>query len=75
MEFCEDALAKADTFENVVVTDGSAIQLLTYHTKGRYKKGSESPLKAKPKHPLKVHVLADPEIWKDQQAFPYTWDV
>ena len=58
LKFCEEALSKKDTFDDVVFTDESSIQLNRYYTRCRYKKGTSRPLKPKPKHPLKVHVLA-----------------
>jgi hypothetical protein len=58
LEWCRARLEEGDTFENVVWTDESTVQLDSYRAKSYYKEGQPVPLKPKPKHPAKVHVWA-----------------
>ena len=58
LEFAQRCLANADTFDDVVWTDESTIQIERHAKKAFRKVGTPPVLKGKPKHPLKVHVWA-----------------
>ncbi|XP_028407173.1 uncharacterized protein LOC114529560 [Dendronephthya gigantea] len=50
-------MKEKDSFENVIFTDETSVEILQY-TRYCSKKGSLPKRKGKPKHPLKVHVWA-----------------
>jgi len=55
----EFALANSnDTFEDVIWSDESTIQLETHRRRCYRKRGEKPHLKPRPKHPIKVHVWA-----------------
>ena len=56
VEFCQKILREGDTFENVVFTDETMIQLKPCHRKSYHKRGEQRRYRAKPKHPVKVFV-------------------
>jgi hypothetical protein len=56
LEWCRARLEEGDTFDNVVWTDESTMQLDSYRAKSYYKERQPVPLKPKPKHPAKVNV-------------------
>ena len=56
LEWCQRMVQTNEQFEDVIFTDESSVQLDS-HRKRCYRKRSEPrKLKARPKHPLKVHV-------------------
>ena len=46
------------TFENVIFTDETTVQMKTHRRTCCYKRGCKPHYKPKPKHPVKVHVWA-----------------
>ena len=56
LEQCRARLEEGDTFDNIVWTDESTVQLDSYRAKSYYKERQPVPLKPKPKHPTKVNV-------------------
>ena len=58
LEWCRQMLAEKETFDNVIFTDESSVQL-DHHGRLCFRKvGQQRKLKPKPKHPPKVHVWA-----------------
>ena len=58
LDFCREALANNDTFDNVIFTDECSIQLDTHSRITFRKKGCPRKFKPRAKHPVKVHVWA-----------------
>ena len=58
MLFARECLDKGDTFDDVIWTDESTVQLTRYARNMRVKVGKERILKPAPKHAVKVHVWA-----------------
>ena len=56
--FARECLDKGDTFDDVIWTDESTVQLTRYARNMRVKVGKERILKPAPKHAVKVHVWA-----------------
>ena len=57
-KFAQMCLDTKDTFENVIWTDESSVQLTRHSQTMRVKIGKERVLKPAPKHAVKVHVWA-----------------
>ena len=57
-KFAQMCLDTKDTFENVIWTDESSVQLTCHSQTMRVKIGKEHVLKPAPKHAVKVHVWA-----------------
>ena len=58
LEFAKQCIAAEDSFDDVVWTDESSIQLVRHTKSIRVKVGKEKNFKPVPKHALKVHVWA-----------------
>ena len=58
LQFAKMCVDTEDTFDNVIWTDESSVQLVRHSQIMRIKIGSEQVLKPAPKHALKVHVWA-----------------
>ena len=58
LEFAKQTIADKDTFDDVVWTDESSIQLVRHTRSVRVKVGKEKNFKPVPKHAVKVHVWA-----------------
>ena len=56
VDFCNKLLHDGDTFDDVVFTDESMIQLKPAHRKSYHQKNAPRKYRAKPKHPVKVFV-------------------
>ena len=56
LQFCQDLLVSGESFQNVIFTDETMVQLTPVKRKTFHKKGEPRRYKAKPKHPLKVYV-------------------
>ena len=58
LEWCQQMLSNKETFENVIFSDESSVQL-DHHGRLCFRKvGEQRKFKPKPKHPPKVHVWA-----------------
>ena len=57
-EFAKRCIDNKDTFDNVIWTDESSVQLVRHSQIMRVKIGKERVLKLAPKHAIKVHVWA-----------------
>ena len=57
-QFAQMCIDTKDTFDNVIWTDESSVQLVRHSQIMRVKMGREQVLKPAPKHALKVHVWA-----------------
>ena len=55
-EWCQQQIAKKETFSNVVFTDECTVQLDHHGRLCFRKKGQSRALKQRPKHPAKVHI-------------------
>ena len=53
--FCLKALTEKDTFENVIFTDETSVQIQQHARLCFRKNGSQPKRKGRPKHPLKVY--------------------
>lgn len=58
VEFCQMLMDSNETFDDIIFSDESTIQLHQNKTVIYRRKGSLPPALPKPKHPLKVHVWA-----------------
>ena len=56
LEWVSQRLSESETFDNVIFTDESSIQLESHRRKSFRKRGQPRKMKYKYKHPLKVHV-------------------
>ncbi|CAB4038228.1 Hypothetical predicted protein [Paramuricea clavata] len=61
LAFCLDALARKDTFEDVIFKNETTVQIEQYARVSFGKDGTQAKRKGRPKHPLKVckHILLE----------------
>ena len=56
LEWYEERISEKEEFSDVIFTDESSIAIERHSRRCYHKKGEPRKLKAKPKHPLKIHV-------------------
>lgn len=56
LEWCKKMIKKKEKFDDVIFTDESSVMLETHRRRCYRKRGTQRKLKARPKHPVKVHI-------------------